>query len=98
MCLESTIAQLILDPICPGDYTMSKISISFFGIKPIHSLCGPGWRSWYSGSLRADGPGIESRWGRDFPQPSRPALGPTQPPVQWVPGFFPGGKAAGAWG
>ena len=27
-----------------------------------------------------DGPGIESRWGRDFPQPSRPALGPTQSP------------------
>jgi len=22
------------------------------------------------------------------------ALGPTQPPIQWV---FPGGKAAGAW-
>ena len=29
-----------------------------------------------------DGPGIESRWRLDFPNLSRPALGPTQPPVQ----------------
>jgi len=27
-----------------------------------------------------DGPGILSRWGRDFPHLSRPALGPTQSP------------------
>jgi hypothetical protein len=31
-----------------------------------------------------DGLGIESRWGRDFLHLSKPALRPTQPPVQWV--------------
>jgi hypothetical protein len=39
-----------------------------------------------------DGPGVESRWGRDFPHLSRPALEPTQPPVQWGTGSFPGVK------
>ena len=42
------------------------------------------------------GPGIESRWGgRDFPHPSRPALGPSL----LYKGYrvYPGGKAAGAW-
>jgi hypothetical protein len=37
-----------------------------------------------------DGPGIESRWGRDFLHPSRPALGPTQPSIQWVAGISRG--------
>jgi hypothetical protein len=42
------------------------------------------------------GLGIKSRWERDFPQLSRLALAPTQPPVQWILGLYPRGKAAGA--
>ena len=46
---------------------------------------------------RLDGPGIEFRCRRDFPHSSRLSLGPTQPPIQCVPGLFPEGKAAWAW-
>jgi len=48
-------------------------------------------------SYGLEGPGIESPLGRYFPRPSRPAVRPTQPPVQCVPAVFPRGKAAGAW-
>jgi hypothetical protein len=42
-----------------------------------------------------DGSGIECRWGRDFLHLSSPAVGPTQPPVQWVPGIFRGKERPG---
>ena len=44
-----------------------------------------------------DDPGVGSRCGRDFPQPSSPALSPTQPSIQWVQSLFLGCEAAWAW-
>ena len=39
-----------------------------------------------------DGPGIESRRERNFFVPSTAVQRPSQPPVQWAPGSFPGVK------
>jgi hypothetical protein len=55
-----------------------------------YSNTGPGSSIGIVTGYGLDGPGIESRWGRDFPHMSRPALGPTQPPVQGVRVFLGG--------
>ena len=44
---------------------------------------------------RLGAPEIESRWGRNFPQKSKPSLGPIQPPIKWTSAIFPGVKRPG---
>ena len=51
---------------------------------------GPGSVAGIATGYGLDGTEIESQWRRDFPHLSRPALGSTQPPVQWVPGLSRG--------
>ena len=57
----------------------------------IHTVNEPGSSVGIATDYGLDGPGIESRWGEIF-CPSRPALGPTQPPVTMGTGSFPGVK------
>ena len=58
-------------------------------------MSGPGGVVGITTGYGLDGPGIESRLRRDFPHLSRPALGATQPSVQWVPGLSRGKERPG---
>ena len=57
--------------------------------------CGPGSSVGIAADYGLDGPG-SNPGGDEIFRPSRPALGPTQPPVQWAPGLSGGLNAAGA--
>jgi len=57
----------------------------------ISLFCGPGSSVGIETDYGLDHPGSNPR-GDEIFRPSRPALGPTQPPVKIGTGSFPGGK------
>jgi hypothetical protein len=66
-----------------------------FLIKCSFTFCGPGSSVDIATVYGLDGPGIDSRWGRDVPHLSRLTLGPNLPPVQLVPGLSRGKERPG---
>ena len=61
-----------------------------FSLRVIQQFRGPGSKIDIVTDYGLDGLWIEFQWGRDFSYLSRLALGPTQPPVQWVLGLSQG--------
>jgi len=79
-----SVTQFHLNVSCKTASCLPHIFI-FLGV--LLYICGPDSSVGIATGYGLDGPEIESRWGRDFLRLSRPTLGPTQPPVQWVPGL-----------
>jgi len=73
-----------------------RVSVGSGGILPATVLgCEPGSSVGIATDYGLDDPGSNAG-GDEIFRPSRPALGPIQPPVKWVLGLSRGQSAAGA--
>ena len=89
--------QFYISCIVYSNSLCDTISLTYFWGGGFACALWLGYYSRYSDLLWAGRSTFTPLWGRDFPYPARPALGPTQPPVQWLPGLFNGSKVAGMW-
>jgi hypothetical protein len=60
-----------------------------FKIRSVSVKCGPGISVGIATDYGLDGP-VSNPGGDEIFHPSTPVVGPTQPPVQWVPGLSRG--------
>ena len=71
-----------------GHVVVKKLEVLHISVNPVTTVMGRDSSVSIATRYELDSPGIESRYGKYFPHSSRPALGLTVLPKQWVPGIY----------